>query len=281
MELFHNPSVAAYFLPVVAFAIVAEGLYYAHLHGRYPWGDSFTSIGLAAGHLVSGIVTNALITTGLAVVVWQLRIHTVDMSKWYNIVILFVLVEFAYYWYHRAAHRVRILWGSHSVHHTPEELTLSASYRLSWTPILSGSWLFFLPLVFIGYDPVWVFGFVSGSLAYQFWLHTTVIPRLGPLEWILNTPSAHRVHHASNAEYLDRNYGGVLIIFDRLFGTYVAEDPDIKIKYGLTHPVNTHNPIRIAYQELWAMVKDIAHAKHWRDRLGYVLAPPGWAPDKK
>jgi hypothetical protein len=124
----------------------------------------------------------------------------------------------------------------------PEELTFSAAYRLNWTPLLSGAWLFFLPLVWLGFDPALVFGIVSASLLYQFWLHTTLIPRLGPLEWMLNTPSSHRVHHASNPEYLDRNYGGTLIVFDRLFGTYQAEDPAIAIRFGLVHPVDSLNP---------------------------------------
>jgi len=224
------------------------------------------------------IVSHAVISTGMALVVWRYRIATIDLGHWANVVLLFFLVEFAYYWYHRAAHRVRLLWGSHSVHHSPEELTFSAAYRLNWTPLLSGAWLFFLPLVWLGFDPAWVFGMVSANLLYQFWLHTTLIPRLGPLEWVLNTPSSHRVHHASNPEYLDRNYGGTLIVFDRLFGTYRAEDPAIAIRFGLVHPVNSLNPFVIVFHEFAAVLGDLRRASNWRDRFAHVFAPPGWQP---
>jgi sterol desaturase/sphingolipid hydroxylase (fatty acid hydroxylase superfamily) len=135
-----------------------------------------------------------------------------------------------------------------------------------------------MPLVWIGFDPLWVFGMVSASLLYQFWLHTTLIPRLGPLELVVNTPSAHRVHHASNAEYLDRNYGGVLIVFDRLFGTYAREAPAVQIRYGLVHPLRSRNPLVIAFHGLIGMLRDVRRAHGWRDRLGFIFGPPGWQP---
>lgn len=279
MELFNNPAVAARLLPLIALALIVEGLCYFRKNRSYPWRDSLSSLAIMAGHSAAGIISHAAITAGLAVVVWRFRYTTVDLGKGWNIFLLFVLLEFAYYWYHRAAHRVRLMWGSHSVHHSPEELTLSAAYRLNWTPLLSGSWPFYLPLVWIGFDPNWVFGMVSANLLYQFWLHTTLIPRLGPLEWIFNTPSAHRVHHASNPEYLDRNYGGVLILYDRLFGTYAAERPDVNIRYGLVHPIASRNPFVLVYHEFCAILRDLRQARSWRERLAYVLAPPGWQPD--
>jgi sterol desaturase/sphingolipid hydroxylase (fatty acid hydroxylase superfamily) len=288
MELFHGPTLASQFLPLIIQALVVEGVFYIRKNGTYPWRDSLSSLAIMAGHTLSGAISNTVITLGLAVVVWNYRLTTFDMGdgvysaskqlNWGNILLLFVLLEFAYYWYHRSAHRIRLMWGSHSVHHSPDILTLSAAYRLSWTPLLSGSWLFFLPLVWIGFPPVWVFGMVSVSLLYQFWLHTTLIPPLGPLEWVFNTPASHRVHHASNDVYLDRNYGGVLIIFDRLFGTYTPEDPAVTIRFGLVHPVATHNPFVIVYHEFFAMLRDAWHASNWHDRLGYIFAPPGWRP---
>jgi sterol desaturase/sphingolipid hydroxylase (fatty acid hydroxylase superfamily) len=279
MELFQNPTLASKLLPLIVFAIVVEGFAYRRRNGTYPWRESASSLAIMVGHSLSGVVTHAVITAGLALIVWRYRIATIDLGHWWNVVLLFVLLEFAYYWYHRSAHRVRLLWGSHSVHHSPETLTLSAAYRLNWTPILSGSWLFFLPLVWIGFDPVWVFGMVSANLLYQFWLHTTLIPRLGPVEWIFNTPSAHRVHHASNAEYLDRNYGGVLIVFDRLFGTYAVEKAHPPIRFGLVHPVASPNPLVIVYHEFYALLRDVRRARSSRDRLAFILAPPRWRPD--
>jgi sterol desaturase/sphingolipid hydroxylase (fatty acid hydroxylase superfamily) len=278
MELFHGPSAIRSFLPVLMIAIVVEALLYWRRNGHYRWRDSAASLVIAVGHSVSGIISQAVISAGVAVVVWRYRIAAIDLDQWTNLVALFVLTEFVYYWYHRAAHRVRLLWGSHSVHHSPEELTFAAAYRLAWTPLLSGAWLFFLPLVWIGFQPAAVFGMVSASLLYQFWLHTTLIPRLGPLEWVLNTPSSHRVHHASNPEYLDRNYGGTLIVFDRLFGTYQAEDPAIAIRFGLVHPVNSLNPFVIVFHEFAALLRDVWQASNWRDRLALIFAPPGWQP---
>jgi sterol desaturase/sphingolipid hydroxylase (fatty acid hydroxylase superfamily) len=127
--------------------------------------------------------------------------------------------------------------------------------------------------------PGLVFGMVSASLLYQFWLHTTLIPRLGPLEGILNTPSAHRVHHASNDEYLDRNYGGTLMVFDRLFGTYTPENPDIPLRFGLVHPDTSRNPLVLLFREYTALLRDLWRTRSWRERFSYMFARPGWTPD--
>jgi sterol desaturase/sphingolipid hydroxylase (fatty acid hydroxylase superfamily) len=278
MELYNSPSAGLALLPVLLVAIIVEGIIYCRRNARYPWADSAASLAIAVGHSLSGIISHTVITGGLALIVWHWRIATIDMRHWWTILALFLLLEVAYYWYHRSAHRVRLFWGSHSVHHTPEELTLSAAYRLNWTPLVSGSWLFFLPLVWIGFPPAWVFGMVSAMLIYQFWLHTTVVPRLGPLEWIFNTPSAHRVHHASNGEYLDRNYGGVLMIWDRLFGTYVRESETIPIRFGLVHSVKSKNPFVLVYQEFFGLVHDLRDARSWGERWRFIFAPPGWRP---
>ncbi len=279
MELFQSPYKALVFFPVIALAIALEAFFYRRAKGRaYPWKDSGVSLLIAVGHNFTGFVNQVVIYAIFALFVWRYRIYTIPMDSVWSIVALFLLEEFAYYWYHRCAHRIRIMWGTHSVHHSPEELTLSAAYRLGWTPILSASYLFFLPLVWIGFDPAWVFGLLGISLLYQFWLHSTLIPRLGPLEWVLNTPSAHRVHHASNDEYLDRNYGGILIVFDRLFGTYVAEDDRIPIRYGLVHPTGSYNPFVVVFAEFWHMLKDAWAARSWGDRWRVFFMPPGWTP---
>ncbi len=166
------------------------------------------------------------------------------------------------------------MWASHSVHHSTERMVAAAAFRLSWTPILSGVFLFYLPIVWIGYDPVWVFGMASAGLTYQFFVHTELVPRIGWLEWVINTPSAHRVHHASNPEYIDKNFGGVLLIWDHLFGTYQAELPKVKIRYGLAHPRSSENPFVIAYEDLWRMLKEVFTARSWQERLRSVIGPP-------
>ena len=188
---------------------------------------------------------------------------------------LFVGVEFCYYWHHRAAHRVRWCWATHCVHHSPNELTLAAALRLGWTGPLSGAALFFAPLVWLGYSPLAVLAALAANLLYQFWLHATWIARLHPLvEWLLNTPSHHRVHHASNAAYLDRNYGGVLIVFDRLFGSFVAERAAEPPRYGLTTPLRSTNPVHIELHEWVALARDLVVARGWRQRLRTLLGPP-------
>ena len=155
----------------------------------------------------------------------------------WSIVLLFVGLEFFYYWYHRTSHTSRWFWAAHSVHHSPNQLNLAAAYRLGWFGKFTGTSLFFTPLVFLGFTPTVVLSALFLNLLYQFWLHADWIPRLGWLEYVFNTPSSHRVHHARNPEYLDANYGGVLIVFDRLFGTYIAERDDVRCDYGLiSHP---------------------------------------------
>jgi sterol desaturase/sphingolipid hydroxylase (fatty acid hydroxylase superfamily) len=140
---------------------------------------------------------------------------------------------------------------------------------------LSGVFVFYLPIVWIGFDPVWVYGMVSASLSYQFFVHTELVPRVGWLEWVINTPSAHRVHHASNPEYIDKNYGGVLLIWDHMFGTYQAERDDIAIRYGLLHDRSSpNNPFVVAYEELWLTLKSTVLAGGFRARWACLWGPP-------
>lgn len=274
-------AVAAAMLPIILLAILAEILA-VQVRGRnYPWKDSAVSVGVALGHVLVQAAANGLVLGVIAAGVYQMRLFDLNVSfeNWPMLVLLFLLADFAFYCEHRAAHRIRFLWASHSVHHTVERMVLSAAFRLAWTPILSGVFLFYLPLVWLGFPPAWVFGMASASLTYQIFVHTELVPRIGWLEWVINTPSAHRVHHASNAEYIDRNFGGVLLVWDRLFGTYQAERPDIPIVFGLTHPRSKPaNPFIIAYEELWEMMRDIARARTWRERWGRMWGPPGWVP---
>ena len=207
------------------------------------------------------------------------RLFTLPMDHWSGWLACFLGQELCYYAYHRAAHRVRWFWCTHAIHHSSNDLNLSAAYRFGWTGRLSGTLLFFMLAPLFGMPPRIVLLMLTLNLLYQFWVHTTWIPRLGPLEWILNTPSAHRVHHASNLEYLDGNYGGVLIIFDHLFGTYIAERPDVPCRYGLVKPVTSYNLFSIEFMHWQALWQDVRQARSWREGLAYLVAPPGWKPD--
>ena len=210
---------------------------------------------------------------------YQHRLVTLPMDHWSGWLAVFIGQEFCYYWYHRAAHRVRWFWCTHAIHHSPNELNLSAAYRFGWTGKLTGVLAFFMLAPLLGLPPRIVLMMFSLNLLYQFWIHATWIPRLGPLEWIFNTASAHRVHHASNLEYLDGNYGGVLIVFDRLFGTYIAERADTPPRYGLVTPLRTYNLLEIEFHQWRALWRDLRGARSVREVLGYLAMPPGWRPD--
>lgn len=194
--------------------------------------------------------------------------------------LLFVLSEFLYYWQHRLSHEVRWLWATHSVHHSAEELTLPAAFRLGWTGSISGLWLFFLPLPLLGWHPAAVAAVIAFNLRFQYFLHSELPPWLGPLEWVFNTPAAHRVHHASNPAYLDRNFGGVLIVFDRLFGTYARERTDDPCRFGLTEPVRSNNPVTIAFHEWTRLLPEMARAGSPWKALKIAAGYPGVRPHR-
>jgi sterol desaturase/sphingolipid hydroxylase (fatty acid hydroxylase superfamily) len=213
--------------------------------------------------------------------VWRHRFWTLPMNHWSGWLACFIAQEFCYYWFHRACHRTRWFWCNHAIHHSPNQLNLSAAYRFGWAGRLAGSMLFFMLAPLFGMPPQIVLMLLSLNLLYQFWLHVTWIPRLGPLEWILNTPSSHRVHHGANIEYLDGNYGGVLILFDRLFGTYIAERRDVICRFGLVQPTTTHNLLAIEFAQWGALWRDLRSARSLHELAGYLLKPPGWRPDDK
>jgi len=270
-------KIGAVFIPVFLVTILVEALFIQARHGSYPWKNTGISALVAVGHLVTQAAAHGVIFGFIVAAVYEVRLTTIPVSwgNWPSLIALFLLTDLAFYVEHRCSHRIRLLWASHSVHHSTERMVVSAAFRLSWTPILSGVFLFYLPIVWIGYDPAWVYGMVSASLTYQFFIHTELVPRIGWLEWLANTPSAHRVHHGSNPEYLDKNYGGVLLIWDRLFGSYRAEEPGIPIRYGLAHPRSApNNPLVIAYEELWLTLKAAFGAGNLRKGLALMWGPP-------
>lgn len=240
----------------------------------YDWRAWAASLADAVGRrLVDGLGLS--LVAPLLLWVYQHRLTTLTLDSGWMFLALFFGEELCYYGYHRAAHRIRWFWATHAVHHSPNELTLATALRLGWTGKLTGTALFFAPLVWVGFDPLAVFVAVALNLLYQFWIHAAWIPRLGPLEWVFNTPAHHRVHHASNPAYLDRNYGGVLIIFDRLFGTFASEQANNPPRYGLTTPLHSHNPIYIALHEWLNLGRDLWASRSWADVGRALLAPPG------
>lgn len=210
---------------------------------------------------------------------WSHRLTTMPLSGIGALGLLFLGQEFSYYWFHRASHRIRWFWATHAIHHSSNELNLAAAYRFGWTGRISATGIFYAPLIWLGFPPAAVFGVLSLNLLYQFWLHADWIPQLGWFEYVFNTPSHHRVHHAANPQYLDANYGGVLIIFDRLFGTCIEERADLPCRFGLVKPLLSNNPVVINFHEWRALGRDLWQARNWSERWHYLFGAPGWRPD--
>jgi sterol desaturase/sphingolipid hydroxylase (fatty acid hydroxylase superfamily) len=270
-----------YAFPIILLVALLEAAFYRKITGRaFSWLGSGSSTVLGIGYRVS-VILSAFATVGLFSWIESVAPWHIEMDRWYHWVALFWGLEFCYYWFHRMNHEVRWWWATHSVHHTPEQMNIAASYRLGWTGHITGSFIFYVPLMFLGFEAKVVYAMLHINLLYQIWLHTELVPKLGWFEYIFNTPSHHRVHHATNPKYLDCNYGGVVIIFDRLFGTFAEEDEREPCRFGLLKQVNTHNPFVIAFQEWGKIFKDLKSAKKLSHALGYLFAQPGWSPDGK
>lgn len=273
----HEPVLVA--IPIFVGCVAVEWLsaraLEAHEPGSFEARDSIASLAMGASSQLfwlAGKVAGLVLYAGIWVYIapW----HLPD-NAWYTWAIAILGTDFLYYWYHRAAHRIRLLWATHQAHHSSEYYNFATALRQKWNN--SGEILAWIPLPLLGVPPWMVFSGFSVSLIYQFFTHTERIDRLPrPLEWIFNTLSHHRVHHGSDQEYLDRNYGGILIIWDRLFGTFTPETR--RPRYGLTKPVASNNPVWLELHEYAAIWRDVRSAKGWRNKLGHVFGPPGWLP---
>lgn len=238
---------------------------------RYYPKEVLCNFSLAAMHQGMDILAGLLIAKlYLAVFGWKL--FDIQMGP-VSFVLLMIAQDFCYYWFHRASHRVRWMWAAHVVHHSSENMNFSTAFRQSLMYPFAGMWVFWLPLVILGFDPNWVVFVVLLNLGLQFFVHTQAVKKLGPLEWLFNTPSHHRVHHGRNPQYIDKNYAGILIIWDKLFGTFVPEEETVI--YGITKPVNSFNPLKVTFSEWRDMFSEVtARGLTLLERFKILFAPP-------
>jgi sterol desaturase/sphingolipid hydroxylase (fatty acid hydroxylase superfamily) len=240
----------------------------------FAWRDTATSLSLGLANVaVAALVKAGVLALFLAA--WRLRLFDLGAGAgaW---LLLFVAEDLCYYAFHRCHHEVRLLWAAHVNHHSSRFFNLSTALRQSWTTPITGP-VFWVPLALLGFPPAMILTQQAVSLIYQFWLHSELVPKLGPFEWIFNTPYHHRVHHGRNLEYLDRNYGGILIVWDRLFGSFEPERA--AVDYGLTKNLSSYQPLVVGFHEWAAMLRDAVRARSWSEGLSYLLRPPGWSPD--
>ncbi|MEP3891272.1 MAG: sterol desaturase family protein [Hellea sp.] len=229
------------------------------------------------------VVTNgaaAFITVGLLFWAAQFQLYTIPLTLW-AILACFILDDLRYYLHHRIAHRCRWPWAMHIIHHSSQRYSLAVALRQGWTKHFTGTTLLKVPLVLIGFDPVLVIFCGAVNAVYQFFLHTESVHKLPNwYEAVFNTPSHHRVHHGKNPQYLDSNYAGTLIIWDKMFGTFVPEAKEAYPDYGLVKDFETFNPFKIFIHEYWGILKDVfGRNRSLKSRLLYILAPPGWSHD--
>ena len=242
---------------------------------RYRLHDSISSLSSGVGQQMTDVFLHLLAIAAYAYTFEHLRVTTLPDTPlvW---VLCVLAVDLGYWTYHWASHRVNFLWATHAVHHQSEEYNLGTALRQSWFTGLFG-WMFYQPLALLGFPPAMFLVVYTSDILYQFWIHTRAIKTLGPLEWILNTPSHHRVHHGIDPRYIDKNYAGIFIIWDRLFGTFAKETTEPV--YGVVHPLSSWNPFWANVEpwvNLWKMSRSM---KSWRHKLYVWIAPPEWRPE--
>jgi sterol desaturase/sphingolipid hydroxylase (fatty acid hydroxylase superfamily) len=240
--------------------------------------DSLTSISLGIGNLIIGVLTKAIGFGSFLFVYDNFKLYEFAFDWWPIWVFTFIAEDFTFYWMHRLSHEIRYFWASHMVHHSSPNYNLAAALRQTWTSNISGMFIFYLWIPLIGVNPLILITFQQTSLLYQYWIHTEFIHKMPRwFEYVFNTPSHHRVHHATDLNYLDTNYGGVLIIWDRMFGSFQKEEQHPS--YGLTTQIESYNPVKIAFYEWVQIAKDLMKANSIKSAWFYVFGPPGWSHD--
>ncbi|MEM9738259.1 MAG: sterol desaturase family protein [Pseudomonadota bacterium] len=279
--MFEFPAPTTLAIPLFVISVIGEWISVrtGHAAGRYETVDAITSLAMGLGNVVVNTLT-ATASLWLMMLVWPYRVFEMPVT-WWSFLMVFILYDVVYYWKHRFAHRMRWFWAEHITHHSSTHYNLTTALRQPWFGPFTGLIVLGWPIVLIGFHPAFIF-FAGGlNLVYQFWIHTEAIDRMPRwFEAVMNTPSHHRVHHATNPRYLDRNYAGVFIIWDKMFGTFEAETRAEPCTYGIVKPVSSHNPIIVAYHGMADLLADC-----WRDGLRpltwarRLINPPGWSPN--
>ena len=261
------------------FLLIALELVVDHWRGvrTYRLADAINSLSAGVLSQALGLLTKALGILVYAVAFEQLALFRLDANELWVWLLAFVFYDFCYYWNHRIGHERNVFWASHVVHHQSEEYNLSTALRQTSTGFLL-SWIFYLPMALAGVPPLVFLTVAALNLLYQFWVHTRHIPKLGWFEWVFVSPSNHRVHHAQNPVYMDRNYGGVFIIWDRLFGTFQEELDEEPVIFGVTTPLASWNPLWANVQFYVQLWRDAVRAGSWWDKLRIWFMPTGWRP---
>lgn len=264
-----KPTVIA--IPIFALLIALEAWFAARRQVyQYERRDAWTNIILGFGSVFWGSIIG-IVTAVIYLFFYDLAPFKFPWDAWWTWALLFFVDDFAYYWFHRISHESRFFWNFHVVHHSSEQFNLSVAVRQSWFSGLA-HWMFYAPIMLLGFHPA-MFALMHGiNLLYQFWIHTEHVRSLGPLEYVLNTPSHHRVHHGVNDIYLDRNYGGALIIWDRLFGSFVKESE--KPRYGIIKPIKSYNPLWINTHGWFEMYAAMKTRKTLLGKLRCMFASP-------
>ncbi|MFE0014370.1 sterol desaturase family protein [Mesorhizobium sp. NPDC059054] len=281
MEIYQFPDVTKLAIPFFVVAILLEVwlVRTGRAKGEFETRDTLTSLMMGTGNVAAGILLG-IVSFSALMWVWQFRFFDLGVSVW-TCIAAFLIDDLRYYVYHRIAHRCRWVWAEHVNHHSSQHYNLSTALRQSWTGLFTGMFVLQVPLVLLGFHPA-VIAFVYGfNLIYQFWIHTETIGKMWNwVEFIFNTPSHHRVHHATNPRYLDANYAGTLIIWDRMFGTFVEELEEDRPRFGIVKNIGTFNPFKVAFHEWIGMFKDaFSPGLTPGQRLRYLFMPPGWSHD--
>jgi sterol desaturase/sphingolipid hydroxylase (fatty acid hydroxylase superfamily) len=277
---FGNDDLIYWFVPIFLIALVLEFRYDRRKHLElFEAQDTRASLWM----MVYVVFVDLLPKFLLFVVIYQLHelspLRDLVQRQWWAWALLLVLDDFIYYWMHRANHEVRLLWAGHVSHHSAIRMNYATALRQGVGERLH-KYFFWLPLPLLGFDALMIFTMMSINLFYQFWIHTELVQRLPrPVEAIFNTPSHHRVHHASNPRYLDRNHAGIFILWDKLFGSFAPERDDDPPRYGLTRNITSYRPLDVATHEYQAIWRDVRRATRWQDKLKYLFMAPGWSHD--
>lgn len=280
MEIPEIPNLIHYAIPFFAITLFIEVIVDAREKANsYETKDAITSIAMGLGNVFLGLFSKVLVFAAFIFIYNNFRLFTIPFTWWAWVLILFA-EDFSYYWMHRISHTNRFFWASHVIHHSSQRYNLSTALRQSWTGGFM-TFIFWLWLPLFGFHPVIILAQMSISLIYQYWIHTELIKKMPNwFEAVFNTPSHHRVHHATNPQYLDRNHAGIFIIWDRLFKTH---EPEIeKPIYGLVKNISSFNPLYVAFHEWINLFKDVFTSKtSFSKRLSYLVKPPGWRHDDK